>query len=164
MTRMSWAILTMLALLPSLAGAQPLAQRRAQVRQHISDYVVQQTAQQLGLDATQSARFREIWARYDPQIWGIHREQGLAMTELKAQLAAARPNEPLLAQLADTILRNKAKVQQLEAQRTEELRHVLTGVQFARGLLLAPKMQHDVREQMWRATHPNAPQPPEEAE
>ena len=163
---MKWAMLTMLLWLPSLAHAQggALAQKRAQVRQHISDYVVQQTAQQMGLDATQTARFREIWARYDPQLWDIRREQGMAMKELKAQLAAPAPNEALLAQLADTIMRNKGKVQQLEAQRTEELRHVLTVVQFAKGLVLAPKLQRDVKEQTWRAMHPNAPVPPEGAE
>ncbi len=159
---MKWAMLTTLLLVvPALAGAQPLAQKRARVRQDISDYVVQQTAQQMALDPTQTAHFREIWSRYDPQLWGIRKEQGMAMKELKAQLASPAPNEALLAQLADTLVRNKAKVQQLEAQRTEELRHVLTAVQFAKGLVLAPKLQKEVREQTWRAMHPNQPLPPE---
>jgi Spy/CpxP family protein refolding chaperone len=164
MKRTLVAMGTMLVLLPQLAWAQPVAQKRAQVRQHISDYVVQQSTQQLGLDATQAGRFREIWSRYDQQLWGVHKEQGMAMKELKEQLATPTPNEALLTQLADTIVRNKAKVQQLEAQRTEELRHVLTAVQFGKGLVIAPKLQHDVKEQTWKAMHPNAALPPEEAE
>jgi hypothetical protein len=164
MKRTLVAMGAMLVLLPQLAWAQPMAQKRAQVRQHISEYVVQQSAQELGLDATQSARFREIWLRYNAQLFGVHREQGMAMKELKAQLATPAPQEALLTQLADTIIRNKAKVQQLEAQRTEELRHVLTAVQYAKGIVLAPRLQHAVKEQTWRAMHPNAPLPPEETE
>ena len=163
---MKWAMLTMLLLLPSLASAQggPLAQKRAQVRQHISDYVVQQTALQMGLNPTQTAHFREIWGRYDPELWSIRKEQGQLMTQIKGQLASPAPNVGILAQLADALLRNKARLQQLEAQRTEELRHILTVVQFAQGLVLAPKLQREVREQTWRAMHPNAPLPPEGGE
>src|SRR5213076_1340465 len=92
-----------LALALPAAARQGDGQKRAQVRKQIADYALGQLTQQLGLDAATAAKFREVSERYQQQIAGVHREVGLAMRELKAQLAATPPNDARLQQLADTV-------------------------------------------------------------
>ena len=133
------------------ALAQPLPQRRAQVRQQITDYMLQQLTQELALDPATAQRVREVWQRYQQQIAGVHRDMGATMKELRALLATPQPDPGRSLQLADRIVRDRQQVQQLEIQRTGELRGVLSPVQFARGVTLAPRLQRQVRRQMLRA-------------
>ena len=140
-------------LLPLAAQAQPDGQKRAQVRQHIVDFAMQQIQQQLALDAATLQRFRAVADKYEPQIAGMHREIGMAMRELKAQLASPQPDEAVLSRLADTIVNDRTKVQALEAQRTAENRSVLTPTQFAKLVVAWPKINRQVKLEMYKAMH-----------
>lgn len=140
-------------LLPLAAQAQPDGQKRAQIRQHITDFAMQQIQQQLALDAPTLQRFRAVADKYEPQIAGMHREIGMAMRELKAQLASPQPDEALLSRLADTIVNDRTKVQALEAQRTAENRSVLTPTQFAKLVVAWPKINRQVKLEMYKAMH-----------
>ena len=135
------------------AAAQPDGQKRAQVRQRITDFAMQQITQELQLDAATAQRFRAVADKYEPQIAGIHREVGMAMRELKAQLAAAQPDEAKLGQLADTIVNDRSKVQALEAQRTTDNRRVLTPTQFAKLVVAWPKINRQIKLEMYKAMH-----------
>ncbi|MDB4967360.1 MAG: hypothetical protein JWN44_3049 [Myxococcales bacterium] len=136
------------------AMAQPgVGQRRAAVRKQIADYALGQLTQELGLDAAAAAKVREISERYEQQIAGVHREVGLALRELKAQLAATPPNDARLQQLADTIVGDRQKVQALEAQRTAEYRRVMSPPQFAKLIVAWPQINRQIRVQMWKAMH-----------
>ena len=135
------------------AAAQPDGQKRAQVRQRITDFAMQQITQELGLDAPTAQRFRAVADKYEPQIAGLHREVGMAMKELRAQLAAAQPDEGKLSQLADTIVNDRTKVQALEAQRTADNRRVLTPTQFAKLIVAWPKINRQIKIEMWKAMH-----------
>ena len=140
-------------LLPLAAQAQPDGQKRAQIRQHITDFAMQQIQQQLALDAATLQRFRAVADKYEPQIAGMHREIGMAMRELKAQLASPQPDEAVLSRLADTIVNDRTKVQALEAQRTAENRSVLTPTQFAKLVVAWPKINRQVKLEMYKAMH-----------
>ena len=135
------------------AAAQPDGQKRAQVRQRITDFAMQQIVQELGLDAPTAQRFKSVADKYEPQIAGLHREVGMAMKELKAQLAAAQPDEGRLSQLADTIVNDRGKVQALEAQRTTDNRRVLTPTQFAKLVVAWPKINRQIKIEMFKAMH-----------
>ncbi len=135
------------------AMAQPDGGKRAQVHQKIVEFAMQQIQQQLGLDAPTLQRFRTVADKYEPQIAGLHKEVGMAMKELKAQLAAAQPDEAKLSQLADTIINDRGKVQALEAQRTTENRRVLTPTQFAKLVVVWPQINRQVKIEMYKAMH-----------
>jgi Spy/CpxP family protein refolding chaperone len=135
------------------AAAQPDGQKRAQVRQRVTDFAMQQIVQELALDAPTAQRFKAVADRYEPQIAGLHREVGMAMKELKAQLAAPQPDEARLGQLADTIVNDRSKVQALEAQRTADNRRVLTPTQFAKLVVAWPKINRQVKIEMFKAMH-----------
>ncbi|MGZ3429825.1 MAG: periplasmic heavy metal sensor [Polyangia bacterium] len=138
--------------LPALAQPGD-GQKRAQVRQRITEFAIQQITQQLALDAATAQRFRAVADKYEPQIVGLHREVGMAMKELKAQLAAAQPDEARLSQLADTIVNDRTKVQALEAQRTADNRRVLTPTQFAKLVVVWPQINRQIKLEMYKAMH-----------
>jgi Spy/CpxP family protein refolding chaperone len=141
----------LLASLPALA--QPDGQKRAQVRQQITEFAMKQITTELALDATTAQRFRAVAEKYEPQINGIHREVGMAMKELKTQLAAPQPDEGRLTQLANTIVNDRAKVQALEAQRTADNERVLTPTQFAKLIVAWPKINRQIKLEMYKAMH-----------
>lgn len=151
----SWtAMIVCAALLVSLpALAQPDGQKRAQIRQHITDFAMQQITQQLALDPATAQRFRAVADKYEPQIAGLHREIGMAMRELKAQLASPQPDEAMLSRLSDTIVNDRTKVQALEAQRTADNRSVLTATQFAKLVVAWPQINRQIKLEMYKAMH-----------
>ena len=152
----TWATVVMvgcLAVALPAAARQGDGQRRAAVRKQIADYALGQLTQQLGLDAATAAKFREVSERYQQQIAGVHREVGMAMKELKAQLAAPAPDAARLQQLADTVVSDRQKVQGLEAQRTGEYRRVLSPAQFARLIVTWPQINRQIKVEMWKAMH-----------
>lgn len=144
------------------AAAQPDQQKRAAVRQQLADFAMQQLTQQLALDAATATSFRAVSDRYQEQIAAVHREVGMAVKELKQQLAAAQPNGARLTQLSDLVVSNRAKVQQLESQRTVEYRRVLSPAQFAKLILSWPQINRQIHVQMWKAMHNG--QPPTDGE
>ena len=139
--------------LSTAAMAQPDGQKRAQVRQRITEFAMGQIQSQLGLDAPTLQRFRAVAEKYEPQIAGLHKEVGMAMKELKAQLATAQPDDARLSQLADIIVNDRSKVQALEAQRTTENRSVLTPAQFAKLIVVWPQINRQVKIEMYKAMH-----------
>jgi Spy/CpxP family protein refolding chaperone len=141
----------LLASVPALA--QPDGQKRAQVRQQITEFAMKQITTELALDANTAQRFRAVAEKYEPQINGIHREVGMAMKELKSQLAAPQPDEARLSQLASTIVNDRSKVQALEAQRTAENQRVLTPTQFAKLIVAWPKINRQIKLELYKAMH-----------
>ncbi|MCU1282889.1 MAG: hypothetical protein JWM53_6435 [bacterium] len=152
-------IVTSMIVCSALALALPAAaqpgdgQKRAQVRQRITEFAMQQITQQLALDAATAQRFRAVAEKYEPQIGGLHREVGMAVKELKAQLGSPQPDEAKLSQLADTIVNDRSKVQALEAQRTTENRRVLTPAQFAKLVVVWPQINRQIKVEMYKAMH-----------
>ncbi|HXU74697.1 MAG TPA: hypothetical protein VN947_35620 [Polyangia bacterium] len=138
--------------LSTVAMAQD-GQKRAQVRQRITEFAMTQIQSQLGLDAPTLQRFRAVADKYEPQIAGLHKEMGMAMKELRAQLAAAQPDDARLSQLADTVVNDRSKVQALEAQRTTDNRRVLTPAQFAKLIVVWPQINRQVKIEMYKAMH-----------
>ena len=143
------------------AAAQPAAGKRAEVRREVTDFLMQRLTQELALDAPTAAQVRQIWDRYQTQIDGVHREMGMAMKELKVQLAAPTPDDARLTQLADLIHADRLKAQELDSQRVGDLRRVLTPVQFAKAIVISPKLKREVQRQIMQAIRGGqGPQPP----
>jgi hypothetical protein len=151
-----------LALTTPAAAQGPLAQKRAAVRQQVMQYMMQQLTQELALDASAAARVREIWERYQQQIDGVHREQGMIFKELKSQLAAPTPDNARLTQLSDLAFANRQKAESLDLQRVGEFKRMLTPPQFAKLILLSPKLRREIQQQVWKAMKDAQPQPADE--
>ena len=135
------------------AQAQPDGQKRALARQRITEFAMGKIQQELALDAATLQRFRAVAEKYEPQIMGLHREMGMAMKEIHAQLASAQPDDAKLSQLADVVVNDRTKVQALELQRTNENRRVLTPAQFAKLIVAWPRINRQVKIEMYKAMH-----------
>ncbi len=145
---------TLLIVLLAVSGpalAQPDVQKRAQVQQQATDLMMQRLTQELQLDAATQAQVRQIWERTQTQIQGVRKEMWLAMKELKAQLQSPTPDNARLTQLSDLVFNDRVKVEQLDQQRIGELRRVLTPVQFAKAIVVSPKIKREVQQQVMQA-------------
>ncbi len=139
------------------AAAQPDARKRQEVRREVTEFMLTQLQRQLALDAPTMQRVRDIWQRYQAQIDGVHQELGMAMRELKAQLAAPQPDDARLTQLSDLVLSDRLKAQEIDTQRIRELKRALTPAQFAKAIVVTPQIRRQVQQQVVRALRNGQP-------
>jgi Spy/CpxP family protein refolding chaperone len=99
--------------------------------------------EELKLDESTSARLFPILARYDEQELALAAERRDIAIELRALLAAARPDDAKLTGAINRMLANRAKKHALRDERINELRKVLTPVQQARLVLLLPQLERE---------------------
>ena len=99
--------------------------------------------EELKLDEGTSARLFPILARYDEQELALAAERRDIAIELRALLAAPRPDDTKLTAAINRMLANRAKKHTLRDERINELRKVLTPVQQARLVLLLPQLERE---------------------
>jgi Spy/CpxP family protein refolding chaperone len=99
--------------------------------------------EELKLDESTSARLFPILARYDEQELALAAERRDIAIELRALLAAPRPDDTKLTAAINRMLGNRAKKHTLRDERINELRKVLTPVQQARLVLLLPQLERE---------------------
>ena len=99
--------------------------------------------EELKLDETTSARLFPILAKYDEQELALAAERRDIAQELRALLAAPRPDEGKLTAAINRMLANRAKKHALRDERIAELRKVLTPVQQATLVLLLPRLERE---------------------
>jgi Spy/CpxP family protein refolding chaperone len=147
-------------LIPSLALAQPDdPQLRAKVRDRVRQAVVERLASTLALDPPTAQRFRAVLDSFDAQIAELQRDNGAAYKELKQLSDGGHADQANVYRLADRMLGNREKIAQLESQRAHEVRQVLTPQKYAELILAAPKVQKEVRKELWKAMAKPGEQP-----
>jgi hypothetical protein len=103
----------------------------------------------LKLDEEAVARVLPIFARYDERDLALLAERLELTCELRALLAASRPDDSQISRALDRLAATQSHRRALHDERLEELRRVLPPVQQARLLLLLPGLQGDFAR--WRA-------------
>lgn len=98
---------------------------------------------ELKLDEVASARVLPIFARYDERDLVLLAERRDITCELRALLAAPRPDDSHISRALDRLAATHSHRRALHDQRLGELRRVLPPVQQARLLLLLPGLQRD---------------------
>jgi Spy/CpxP family protein refolding chaperone len=166
---MKVAIVTLLLLVaPGLAGAQepgpppppppygPRAIRRpdavrAQVQERLRTMRMWRLTALLNLDEATAQRLFPLLHRYDEQLSPLQRQQGDIMVRMRAELQTTRPDPAKLNQAIDELLRLRAQIGAIEAERTREVRKILTPVQQARLVLALPRIERELRGRVRRA-------------
>jgi hypothetical protein len=147
---MKWIVA--MVLLPALALAQPDEPAlRAKVRDRVHQEVVERLADKLSLDPQTAQRYRAIVDSFDAQIAELVRDNGAAHHEIKKLVDSGRVDAASVGSIADRMLANKEKITHLEADRSRQVRQVLSPMQYAQLLLFAPKVQKEVRLELWKA-------------
>jgi hypothetical protein len=98
---------------------------------------------ELKLDEVVSARVLPIFARYDERDLILLAEQRDITCELRAFLAAPRPDESHISRALDRLAATHSHRRALHDERLGELRRLLPPVQQARLLLLLPGLERD---------------------
>jgi len=157
---MKWILAIML--FPLVEAAQPDDPAlRAKVRDRVRNAVIERLSAKLALDPQTAQRYRAVVDSYDEQIAEAQRDNGAAHRELKQLYDAGRVDAASVNRIADRILANRQKIAQLEAARSKEVSQVLTPQQYALLILSAPKVQKEVRLELWKAMAGRG-EPPEE--
>jgi Spy/CpxP family protein refolding chaperone len=154
----------MLAILlfPAIALAQPDDPAlRAKVRDRVRQEVITRLTTMVAMDAQTSQRFRAVLDAVDAQIADRQKDNGAAFRELKQLVDSGHADAAGVDRLADRMCQNREKIAQLETQRAHDVRQVLTPVQYGQLILATPKIQKEVRKEMWKAmAHGEAPEEP----
>jgi Spy/CpxP family protein refolding chaperone len=131
---------------PSAAGAAK-PEIREKVKQKILAFRAFRLTEELNLDEAAAARVFPLLTKYDQQI-----EQ---LTVERVTLNRALRNPPAGAKAADELIRralaNRRAFLDLEEQRINELRKVLSPEQTVRLLVVLPEIERQIKEQIRRA-------------
>jgi hypothetical protein len=98
---------------------------------------------ELKLAEVVAARVLPIFARYDERDLILLAERRDIICELRALLAAPRPDDSHLSRALDRLAATHSRRRTLHAERFGEVRRVLPPVQQARLLLLLPGLERD---------------------
>jgi Spy/CpxP family protein refolding chaperone len=98
---------------------------------------------ELKLDETASARLFPILAKYDEREMALSTERHDVVKELKAELAAGRPDNGKIEKAVDRLLANRTRRHALHDEQIKELRKVLTPVQQGKLALLLPRLERE---------------------
>ena len=132
--------------------------------------------EELKLDEPTAARLFPLLSRYDDLERDLGKERGQTMRTLRELLAMPTPDTPQIEALVDKLTSLRARRHTLEAEKTAALRRVLSPVQMAKMLMLAPRIDEGFRRRIHEAmgkddaagaplgapapSHPRAPAPP----
>jgi hypothetical protein len=150
--------------------AQVAPAKREQLKQRVQALRTWTLITELQLDDATAARVAPILTRFDDQI-GRQLQQGMSARRAVAD-AAAQGDERAINRAIDDALTSQRARAQLEEQRFQELRRVLTPVQAARLLDVLPAIDHRIHRQLRRVLEerrgrrglPPGPRPPRDEE
>jgi hypothetical protein len=149
-----------LLLLATPALAQPEA-ARAQLRERVRIATVQRLVQRLRLDPPTAARMSQIAKTIDDQIAAVQNDGAKVHRELRQLLDSGHADDASINRLTDHILGNRARIHQLEDNRTAEIRKILRPIDYGRLVLVWPQVNRQIRAEIYSAMGPNSPPPDE---
>ncbi len=151
MTRILAIMLGAILCVTAVASAQPRrdpAARREQIKRKIQALRAATLASELSLDERALARVLPVLAKYDNVTEALVRER----IEIHRHLRMADRGKPRdVDRLIDKAVANQKSFWRLEAQRLAELRRILTPKQTARLLIVLPRFERRVQNQLRRA-------------
>ena len=114
---------------------------RAALEQQLRVRTAQVMRRRLGLNDAQMAQLQTVNGRYAPQMAGLVRQERETRQALRAQLTASVPDQAVVGQLIDTLIRlQRERVTMLESEQ-KDLAAFLTPVQRAKYMALQAQIK-----------------------
>ena len=142
------------AALGAQAGESPA---RAGLRERISDLYLIRLTRALDLTEEQTAKVYPLLVRVEKQKAELQRRMGLALREVRAELAKTPPGEAELPGLVDRIRETRRAIRRKDEEVEAALDSILTPVQRARYLIFNVEFLRSVGENLGRARGTRAP-------
>jgi len=140
-----------ITLVGAVASAQPRrdpAHRRDQIKRKIQALRAATLTSELGLDDRALARVLPVLAKFDNVTEALVRERIEIHRHLRTA-GGAKPRD--VDRLIDKAIANQKSFWRLEEQRLAELRRILTPKQTARLLIVLPRFERRIQNQLRRA-------------
>jgi hypothetical protein len=141
---------------PPHAGAQvpksatAAAEARSKLRQKIRAIRSRKLAAVIQPDAETMLKLAEIAEKFEEQLEQVRQQAHVTRKDLLKAMQAAKPDDALVSQLTQQFIAQRAKLQEIETGRENAVRAVLKPVDFARLVLAWPKINREIREEIYR--------------
>lgn len=131
-------------------GSQDEPQGRARLRERIGDLYLLRLTRALDLTEDQAARVYPLLIRAEKDKAALQRRLNIGMSDLRAELAKARPKDEALALLTRGVREAREGIRRVDAEMEAALDGVLTPVQKARYLVFTADFLRSVGENLER--------------
>ncbi|HUS29467.1 MAG TPA: hypothetical protein VMZ53_13200 [Kofleriaceae bacterium] len=146
-----WLVLALAFVLVTPAWAQPAPQqeRREKIKKRIRALRAYTLTEELSLDEKTAGKLFPMLAKYDDEFDKLL----VARVDLEKQLEAAgtQTDTKAIDKLIDDASANQKALWDTEVKRLAELRKILTPQQVARTLVVLPKMERQIQNQLRKA-------------
>ena len=140
--------------MPAHSPVQNQPQReemKARVREQIRAVRAKKLAEVVKPDAATAARLQDVVGLYDEQMIAVRKDAQATRRDLTQLLKINPNNVQQLTRLTDQLLGQRARLQQIENDRTAAMRKLLTPEQYARIILAWRKVNREIQEQIYKA-------------
>lgn len=140
---------------------QVAAEARAKVRNKIRAIRSHKLAEVIQPDAATMLKLGEIAEKFEEQLEQKRAEAQVTRTELQKATQAAKPDEAAVQRLTAQFIAQRGKLAELETAREDAVRAVLKPVDFAKLVLAWPKINREIREEIYKTLPKKHDRPPE---
>lgn len=127
-----------------------VAETRAKLRDKIRAIRSRKLAEVIQPDPASMLKLAEVAEKFEEQL---EQARGLAQTtrkELLKATQAAKPDEATVLRLTAQLISQRSKLAEIEVARENAVRAVLKPVEFAKLVLAWPKINREIREEIYR--------------
>jgi Spy/CpxP family protein refolding chaperone len=125
--------------------------KREKIRERIQQLRNDELKKQLGLADTTAGTLFAVVNKYDDLIFPLKAEIGQARRELKQMLDAGKVDDARANKLIDTMVADRAKIEQYERARFDEARKILTPAQSAKLVVYLPDIERAIEREIRKA-------------
>lgn len=131
-------------------NAMAAADARAKVREKIRAIRSRKLAAVIQPDPATMLKLAEIAEKFEEQLEVVRQQAHATRKDLVKAMQAPKPDEAKVSQLTQQFISERAKLQQIETGREDAVRAVLKPVDFAKLVLAWPKINREIREEIYR--------------
>ncbi len=127
-----------------------VAEARAKLREKIRAIRSRKLAEVIQPDPATMLKLAEIAERFEEQLEQARQLAHTTRKDLLKATQAVKPDEATVVRLTQLLISQRAKLQEIETQRETAVRGVLKPVEFAKLVLAWPKINREIREEIYR--------------
>ena len=150
-------VLSLGTLAPAQGPVQGDPQARMRIRENISNLYLLRLTSALDLTEEQTARLYSLLTRVEKEKGEIQRRMGLALRDLREEIAKAGAGEQRVLELVARIKEARSAIRQRDDEVEGVLDGVLTPVQKARYLIFNVDFLRSIERNLERARSPKGP-------
>ena len=131
-------------------SAAAAADARMKLRQKIRAIRSRKLAAVIQPDPPTMLKLAEIAEKFEEQLEQVRQQAHVTRKDLLKAMQAPKPDDANVSQLTQQFIAQRAKLQEIETARENAVRAVLQPVDFARLVLAWPKINREIREEIYR--------------